>query len=93
MRWNMFYGAGNLIFEKAQELRARMTPAEKVLWEAIHINEWKLKFRRQHPLSIYVADFYCHAVKLVIELDGGYHLAEEVKGMMQFVRRISKILE
>ncbi|HVZ97615.1 MAG TPA: endonuclease domain-containing protein [Chitinophagaceae bacterium] len=34
---------------------------------------------RQHPIANYVADFYCHEKKLVIELDGGVHNAEEVK--------------
>ena len=36
-----------------------------------------LKFRRQHPINIFIADFYCHKVKLVIELDGGIHKIEE----------------
>lgn len=76
---NMFYGANSAIFKRAEELRYKMTEAENILWKAIHINEWKLKFRRQHPIYKYVADFYCHAVKLVIELDGGIHEAEEVK--------------
>lgn len=76
---NMYYGASNIIFQKAEELRNRMTAAEEVLWNHIHINEWKLKFRRQHPVSNYVVDFYCHAIKLVIELDGGIHEVEDVK--------------
>ena len=76
---NMFYGASSSIFKRAEELRNKMTDAENILWKAIHINEWKLKFRRQHPIYKYVADFYCHAIKLIIELDGGIHEAEEVK--------------
>ncbi|MBL0268969.1 MAG: acetylglutamate kinase [Chitinophagaceae bacterium] len=79
MKENMYYGASHLIFQKAEELRNRMTPAEEVLWKLIHINEWKLKFRRQHPIWNYVADFYCHKLKLVIELDGGIHEQEDVK--------------
>jgi len=79
MKENMFYGASHLIFQKAEELRNRMTPAEEVLWKHIHINEWKLKFRRQHPIANYVVDFYCHGIKLVVELDGGIHEAEDVK--------------
>ena len=79
MKENMYYGASHLIFQKAEELRNRMTPAEEVLWKLIHINEWKLKFRRQHPIWNYVADFYCHKLKLVIELDGGIHEQEEIK--------------
>ena len=51
MKENMFYGASHLIFQKAEELRNRMTPAEELLWKHIHINEWKLKFRRQHPIT------------------------------------------
>ncbi len=76
---NMFFGANPMLFELAEELRAKMTPAEEILWNAIKINEWHLKFRRQHPVAIYIADFYCHQVKLVIELDGGYHNNKEVK--------------
>lgn len=76
---NMFYGASSLIFERAKELRNRMTPAEELLWKHIHINEWKVKFRRQHPIANYIVDFYCHLVKLVIELDGGIHEDEQVK--------------
>jgi acetylglutamate kinase len=79
MKENMYYGASHLIFQKAEELRNRMTPAEEILWKHLHINEWKLKFRRQHPIWNYVTDFYCHGIKLVIELDGGIHEIEEVK--------------
>jgi len=39
----------------------------------------KYKFRRQHPISIYVADFYCHKLKLIIEIDGSIHDSEEAK--------------
>lgn len=76
---NMYYGASNEIFKRAKDLRNRMTPAEELLWKAIQINEWKLKFRRQHPVSNYIVDFYCHSIKLVIELDGSIHDAEEIK--------------
>ena len=38
-----------------------------------------LKFRRQHPIKYYIADFYCHKVRLVIELDGGIHNRKDVK--------------
>lgn len=75
----MYYGASHLIFQKAEELRNRMTPAEEIVWKHIHINEWRLKFRRQHPIWNYVADFYCHSLKFVIELDGEIHETEGVK--------------
>ena len=75
----MHYGASPIIFELAEELRGRMTGAEKILWNVLRKNVWQLNFRRQHPISIYIADFYCHNVKLVIELDGGYHENKDVK--------------
>jgi len=79
MKENMFYGANSFVFQRAEELRNQMTPSEEVLWKSIHINEWKLKFRRQHPIANWVVDFYCHPIKLVIEVDGDIHEAEDVK--------------
>jgi len=69
--------------QAARELRQRMTPEEKLLWQNLRAHRFGgYKFRRQHPLlyqvwekqsSFYVADFYCAAKKIVIELDGKYH--------------------
>lgn len=75
----MFYGASRLIFQKAEELRKNMTPAEEIMWGMLKGNQFDVKFRRQHPISFYVADFYCHELKLVIEIDGSIHDLEEVK--------------
>ena len=44
-----------------------------------HIQNRLLKFRRQHPVDIFVLDFYCHELKLAIEVDGEIHLSTEVK--------------
>ncbi|MFA9194705.1 endonuclease domain-containing protein [Flavobacterium sp. FBOR7N2.3] len=75
---NMWKGASPQIFSNAKKLRETQTEAEEKFWLAVKDNKIDgYKFRRQHPLSIYVADFYCHALKLVIEIDGGYHLDEE----------------
>lgn len=64
-------------FLNAKKLRENQTEAEEKFWLAVKDNQIEgYKFRRQHPLSIYIADFYCHALKLVIEIDGGYHLVE-----------------
>ena len=38
----------------------------------------KMKFRRQHPINQFIVDFYCHKLKLVIEVDGEIHLKKEV---------------
>lgn len=75
----MFYGASNLIFEKAKVLRNNMTHAELVLWEYLRTHPLGFKFRRQHPLGIFIVDFYCHKLKLVIEVDGNIHDSEEAQ--------------
>lgn len=75
----MFFGASNLIFENAKFLRKNMTGAEKILWFYLKQNVLGFKFRRQHPLGLYIADFYCHRAKLVIEIDGSAHDPEEAK--------------
>lgn len=70
----MFYNAKPHIFEKAKLLRDNMTASERKLWE--HLKGKKmldLRFRPQHPIDIFIADFYCHPLKLVIEVDGGIH--------------------
>ena len=73
-------GAPSDSFTKAQFLRRNETKAEKLLWEKLRNNQLEgLKFRRQHPVNIYIADFYCHKFKLIIELDGDYHNQEEQK--------------
>jgi len=76
----MWKGAPSDSFSKAQFLRRNETIAEKLLWEKLRNNQLGgLKFRRQHPVNIYIADFYCHKFKLIIELDGDYHNQEEQK--------------
>jgi very-short-patch-repair endonuclease len=73
-RINLTWDAKPAIFENAKTLRKTMTDAEELLWK--HLRNKQLngfKFRRQHPVDIFIADFYCHAKKLIIELDGGIH--------------------
>jgi very-short-patch-repair endonuclease len=58
----------------ARALRKHATKAEDVLWERLRGSRFHgAKFRRQVPLDRYVADFYCHAANLVVELDGKQH--------------------
>jgi very-short-patch-repair endonuclease len=76
----MFYGAPPHIFEKARELRKQMTLAEQLLWKYLKKKQlYGFKFRRQRPISEFVADFYCYAAKLVVEVDGGFHNLKEQK--------------
>jgi len=57
MRKKMFLGADHLIFKNASSLRNNMTPAEMVLWGYLKGSQLGVKFRRQHPIGIYIADF------------------------------------
>lgn len=71
-------GAPASSFGKAKDLRHSETEAEKLLWEKLRNNQFGgFKFRRQHPISLYIADFYCHKLRLIIEIDGEYHYTKE----------------
>ncbi len=60
---------------RAKELRKQAPRTEQLVWNALRElrKETILKFRRQHPLSPYVADFACVAARLIVELDGDSH--------------------
>ncbi|GAB6061169.1 HsdR family type I site-specific deoxyribonuclease [Desulfonatronum parangueonense] len=67
------YDFGGLV-NRARELRQLQTPAEEILWELLRNRQFfGYKFRRQHQIGDYIVDFYCHAAKLVIEVDGSIH--------------------
>ena len=73
----MHHGATPSVFRNAAKLRASMTETECILWNYLKTKPQGYKFRRQHPIAGYVLDFYCHKLKLSIEIDGGYHLKPE----------------
>jgi cyclase len=75
----MFESTNNLLFELAKDLRRNMTEAETMLWIYLKPGINGLKFRRQHPIGTYIADFYCHKVKLIIEADGPIHDKPDIK--------------
>lgn len=76
----MFYNASPLIFERSKILRNNLTNAEKILWSILSSKQMLgLHFRRQHPINRFISDFYCHSIKLVIEVDGGIHQNKERK--------------
>jgi very-short-patch-repair endonuclease len=55
-----------------------MTDAERLLWSKLRMKQLKgLMFARQKPLGEYIADFYCHQAKLVIEVDGSQHFLDD----------------
>lgn len=76
---NLFKDASPTIFENAHRLRlVDKTEAEQKLWQQLRNRKIEnCKFRRQHPLGNFIADFYCHEKELVVEVDGGYHSEKE----------------
>ena len=74
----MYFGAKPAIVNKARILRDTMTYYEKLLWDKL---KWKqisgLRFPRQHPIDIFIADFYCHTARLVVEINGEIHLMSD----------------
>jgi very-short-patch-repair endonuclease len=66
------------LMHRAGELRADTTPAEAKLWAYLRIlREDGIRFRRQHAIGTYIADFCSPQRKIIIELDGSQHLDQE----------------
>jgi very-short-patch-repair endonuclease len=64
----------------ARTLRKNSTDAERLLWAALRDHRLNgASFRRQVPIKNFVADFVCHAAKIVIELDGGQHFSDQAE--------------
>ncbi len=79
MVWKMFLKASHLIFEKAKNLRDNPTHAEIMIWSYLKQNPLGHRFKRQHPISIYVAGFYRHSLKLIFEIDGNIHAENDIR--------------
>lgn len=63
-----------MTIEHARKLRTDMTDAERRLWSLLRNRRGGgRKFRRQHPIGPYIADFACVERRLIIEADGGQH--------------------
>ena len=60
----------------AQNLRKNATPQENRLWYDF-LSEYGVRFQRQKAIDNFIADFYCHKAKLVIEIDGSQHYTEQ----------------
>jgi very-short-patch-repair endonuclease len=64
--------------ERARQLRRQMTAEEKMLWQQLRKNQLPgFHFRRQQVIDGFIADFYCHAAGLVVELDSPAHQAQK----------------
>ena len=81
----------------SRELRKNMTVAEKLFWTKVRNKQFHgYKFHRQYPVfykyydkeKFFIADFYCHVLKLVVEIDGGIHLQQK-----EYDKKRSEILQ
>ncbi len=87
----MKYSVPQKITEISRILRLNMTPAERILWKELRSKKLWVKFLRQHPIYVFtedswqyrfvIADFYCDALKMIIELDGEVHNTLEVEAL------------
>jgi primosomal protein N' (replication factor Y) len=63
------------IRQRSRDLRRNQTEVERILWSYLRsrkVNGWR--FRRQHPIAPYIADFACIAARLIVEADGDQHV-------------------
>jgi very-short-patch-repair endonuclease len=75
------YNGKNIIL--AKNLRKNATPQENHLWYDF-LSSYKPRFQRQKVIDKFIADFYCHRAKLVIEIDGSQHYTEDGKKNDEF---------
>ncbi|MCR5041404.1 MAG: DUF559 domain-containing protein [Clostridia bacterium] len=66
------------LIARAKDLRKQATPQENHLWYD-YLSDYPVRFQRQKTIGGYIVDFYCHAAKLVIEVDGIQHTSDEAK--------------
>jgi len=76
MKWT--HNVQNLL-DRRRELRKNSTDAEQKLWFELRNSKLGAKFKRQHSIGGYIADFYRQKYKLIIELDGDIHNTKEAK--------------
>jgi len=78
MKGRVFISVVKELTHLAISLRKRSTDAEQLLWSRLRAGRLEgMKFRRQHPIGSYIADFVCLERKLIIELDGSQHALPE----------------
>jgi very-short-patch-repair endonuclease len=65
--------------QRRQELRKNQTATEQILWQALRGKQLGVKFRRQHGIGYYIADFYCAECHVVIEIDGNSHFSPQAQ--------------
>ena len=81
------YNKKNIVL--AKNLRKNETPQEKHLWYDF-LSKYEIRFQRQKAIDNFIADFYCHKAKLIIEIDGSQHYTEEGKQKDEFRTELLK---
>ena len=71
---SLYYNEKNITL--AKNLRKNATPQENHLWYDF-LAKYEVRFQRQKSIDKFIADFYCHKAKLIIEIDGSQHYIEE----------------
>jgi very-short-patch-repair endonuclease len=80
MEDHLHKGANPQLFHFARLNRQVQTEAEAILWKCLRNRNLRgFKFRRQHPIADFIADFFCLECNLVVEVDGDYHNEREQK--------------
>ena len=80
MGWGLYdmqHQASSNARKFAKSLRREMTDGERLLWQRLRGEQLGVKFRRQHPLGPYVADFACLAPRMIVEIDGSQHADQQ----------------
>jgi len=75
------YNGNNIPF--AKQLRKQATPQENHLWYDF-LSTYDVRFQRQKAIGNFIADFYCHKAKLIIEIDGTQHFTDDGKKADEF---------
>ena len=81
VRMSLKYNGANIAL--AKNLRKNATPQENHLWYDF-LSSYEIRFQRQKAIDNFIADFYCHKAKLVIEIDGLQHYTQEGKSKDEF---------
>ena len=71
-----YTGYNQKLKDRSRELRKTMTKQEKRLWYEF-LRKYPVKFYRQRSIDYFIADFYCSAARLVVEVDGSQHFTDQ----------------
>jgi len=83
MSFNRSFKNQSTIRQRARDLRKNSTDAERHLWYHLRANRLVFKFKRQVPIGAYILDFVCLEKRLIIELDGGQHMDNQIYDTMR----------